>query len=83
MAVRKEYHSAEIENSLPASKVQPSILNVFCNTSLRQQCYPSPPLVLGLGGTKGCAMQGLLLGQRHWEMDHVELTQKLQSHSDL
>lgn len=36
MVVSKEYHSAEVENSLPASKIQPSILNVFCNNSLRQ-----------------------------------------------
>lgn len=42
MVVSKEYHSAEVENSLPASKVQPSILNVFCNTSLRQAMLSCP-----------------------------------------
>lgn len=36
MAVSKEYHSAEVENSLPASKIQPSIRSVFCSNSLRQ-----------------------------------------------
>lgn len=42
MVVSKEYHSAEVENSLPAIKVQPSISNVFCNISLMQAMLSCP-----------------------------------------
>lgn len=42
MVVSKEYHSAEVENSLAAIKIQPSILNVFCNNSLRQAMLSCP-----------------------------------------
>lgn len=42
MVVSKEYHSAEVENSLPTSKIQPSIRSVFCSNSLRQAMLSCP-----------------------------------------
>lgn len=42
MVVSKEHHSAEVENSLPVSKIQPAILNIFCNNTLRQAMFSCP-----------------------------------------
>lgn len=59
MVVSKEYHSAEVENSLPASKVQPSVLNVSCSTSLRQAMLSRPSFgTVPQQAHKGSAVRG-------------------------
>lgn len=84
MVVSKEYHSAEVENSLPASKIQPSILNVFCNASLRQAMLSCPLLwYCASAGTQGqCRPERSCQDGDLAQMNHFGLKQKLQSHSD-